>query len=156
MRGVELAPVEQELEHDRRRGEGDEVAEEEAAGKRIPAGRGDGQDEGDGDGDLDRPRHPHELAEPAQVAERKLEADGEEEQNDAEIRQDLDDLDVGEHAEPERTEEGAGREEADERRLTQPMQQVRGAEGREEDQREWAEKFRRLHRGSLCASRDLW
>ena len=34
MRRIELAAVRQELQHDRRRGEGDEVAEEQAPGRR--------------------------------------------------------------------------------------------------------------------------
>ncbi len=68
-------------------------------------------------------------------------------------------MDVLDERETEGPEQGSRQEETDERRLTQHVEEVRGAEGREEDQRQGPEKRGSLHApimrdpGSLVASR---
>ncbi len=152
VRRVQLPPVHEQLQDDRRRRQGDEVAEEERMRGAIAAGGRDSEDERDRDRHLDRPTEPYELAQASEVAERKLEPDGEEQEDDSQVGEHLDDVDVAHESEAERTEETAGHEEPDQRRLADAVEHVRGAERREEDQGEGPEKLRGLHRGSLCAS----
>ena len=134
----------------------DHVAEQQAPAERIAAGRRDRDDQGDRAPHLDRARDPDELAQPAKVAERELEAHGEQKEDDAEVGEDLHDFHVGEEAEPERPEQRSRQQKPDEGRLPQPMHQKRGAQRREKDQRQGPEKFRRLHASPLCPPRVLW
>ena len=112
VRGVDLAPLGQALEHDRRARQRDEKADEERLW-RAGAPRGcNGRRRGRGQPDLDPAANRQDLPQPAKFAEGELEPDGEEEQDDADLGEVANLLCVADPAEPRRPQRRASDDEA--------------------------------------------
>ena len=110
--GVDFAPLGQALEHDGRARERDEKPEEQRL-RRAGAPRGrDGRRRGRGQPDLDPAANRQDLPQPAKFAERELEPDGEEQEDDTDLGEVADLLGVADPAEPRRPQRRASDDEA--------------------------------------------
>ena len=94
LRRAELAPRLVELEHHRRRRQADRQTDEECDAERLAGGRGDGGECRRGQRALRRAGDEERPAEVSQLADVELEPDGEQEENDPDLGEDLDPLDV--------------------------------------------------------------
>lgn len=88
---------------------------------------------------------PEDVAEPR---ERELEPDGEEEEDDANLREHLDGVDGRREGEPVRAEERAGREEAGDRRQLQSCERQRHRDRERSDDGELVQQRNLRHRRS--------
>ena len=134
MRGVDLAALGQTLEHDGRARECDQEPEEQRLRRPgAPCGRDPGR-RCDGQPDLKPAADAQHPAQPAQLTERELEADGEQEEDYADFGKAADLLDVLDPAESRRPQRRPGDDEAgDGGQLDAAEDQHDGQRRREDD-----------------------
>ena len=131
VRRVELIPAPQLLEHDRGARQRDEEPDEETetpAGQRARKQEDEHDDRCGGGADLERAADEHLAPDATDLGERELQADGEEQQHDAHLRQHLDIVLRLDDADACRPGDRAGDDERDDRRDPDP------AEDENEDQ----------------------
>ncbi len=141
--GVGLATLGQGLEHDRRRGEGGEKPEEDPPGRRVPGEVARQGDREHGQRHLEPAADEKDGAEAAQLLQRELEPDREEQQDDTDLGEPLDLVDVADPAEAARADEGAGDEEPGDGGQAQATQHEDDYQGRAEQHHQVAEYVQR-------------
>ncbi len=135
VRGLRLAPLVEQLQDDRGAREGDHHAEEDRLRGHEAVDRGAAGDQRQGERRLERAAEQERPPHLAQPGERQLEADDEEEEDDADLGEELDRLGVVDQAERGGADQHPGHEQPDQRRQAQPVadqhHQHRGAEDRD-------------------------
>ena len=136
VRGRELVALLEDREDDRRGRDRDEEAEEDGLIRRAPPEPRERVASGGRQGHLQRAADERRPAEGLQAPDRELEADEEEDERDAELRDRLDAVRVADPPERVRPDRDPGDEKPDDLRELQPAADEEDGERRREDDRE--------------------
>ncbi len=149
-----FAPIGQEAQHDGGAREGKEEAVEDRSGQIEAGGERDEGHRRRGQGDLQAAPEQREAPDVAEPPRGHLEADGEKEQDDAELGDGLDLIDRADQAEARWPDEGAGEQEARPGRQTQSREHDRDGQTDDEDEDQLPQKRPVLHEANVGAERE--
>src|SRR5688572_4594790 len=142
MRRVELVAIGEHANHDRGAAQRDEHSEEDGD-RQAQSERGRGRRRRtERQRNLERPAGEEKRADTRQLLDRELDADGEQEEDDADFRQRLDVLDTIDETESERAAEQPSDEESDDRRQPRAMERDDDDDAEAEDEEEILEEMR--------------
>jgi hypothetical protein len=144
-RGTHLVPGGEDRKHDRRGAESDQKSVEGTASGVGAKKEADHDHEQHGKGDLQRPRHERRAPHVAELVERDVQADEEEDERDAELRDLLDLMGLVDPAESVRSDEDACRQIGDDLGDPETFSEEEERERRRKDDRDVEEQAVALH-----------
>ena len=145
VRGIQLAARGQRAQDYGRAGNGDHAPQEHRRPRRQPERPGNARRACQRHCDLDAAAQEHRLPEPAQAVDGQLQADAEQQQDDADLRQQLDLMGVVDQAQSGRSGQHAGQDEPGDRRDADAAQQRHHHHGGPEHDHEVLEEAELRH-----------
>jgi hypothetical protein len=123
VRGVDLGALDVALEHDGRRGEGEQEAEEEGLAGGAAERVSHGGDQRHRQRDLQPAPDEHQPPHLHDAAQRELQPDGEEQEHHADLGEEVDGLGLADESQPVGADDDARNHEADDGRQAQSAEQ---------------------------------